>query len=887
MFRSVVLSVSLCVVACDGGARTCDTQCPASSSCDSATNLCILRSGRDAGSTHSSSSAGGVAAGGTAGSAGGGSAGGESLGGGAAGGESSGGGAAGGESLGGGAAGGEPLGGGSAGGESGGGSAGGVAPVDAGSCTPSLWYRDADHDGFGAPASVSPPVESCVALAGTVNAGTDCDDASPLVNPDALEVCDALLVDENCDGRVNEGCQCLTIGSTQPCCSGRGVQVCVAFDGGARFTDCDAPIGVERCNGLDDDCNALIDDLPRFDGGAPVDGGQVGLSCSVGVGACRRSSTDVCMAAQLFCPVDAGVPSVEQCNGVDDDCNGLVDETSNLCMSIAGQSCVSGACTCPAGQSVCGASCRTLGGSCAAGVGACRRSGVNVCAAAAVVCNATPAQPGVEVCNAIDDDCDGTTDEPGAGLCPASGQTCAAGTCSCPAGQQVCGSACVVLGGACAVGIGVCRNAGTEVCANGAVTCSATPNPPTTEVCNLLDDDCDGAADEAGPNLCPFSGQLCSAGSCSCPAGQALCGGACRALVACSSDVDNDRYRAGTSTLDYCPDAARAAAGFCPPGLVAPSASFGVDCDDASALRYQLVSSRVDVDGDSTCTGPAVDECVGVTPNAQRQFTASCRVGPDDCADGNPATFQQAMVSVDADGDQSCVGSVTSCIGAAPPAGYRFSSSCQRFSDCADTNAAVFQNVVIAADQDGDGFCGTGPMVSCIGSSPPVGFRVAASCNTGTDCDDNNSSRYQILTVRTDQDGDQYCVDSSRGVCAGATPPAGTRLTNNCAGDDCRDTNFLATTTCSLHWSTASANKSCGIGPPPTETFSVSIVEPSQFGCPAGFQTNGIFGAQPTGGNLSGTCSVVPGQPTNITMTCPGGGFGSFSCRVLGTCVAQ
>ena len=63
--------------------------------------------------------------------------------------------------------------------------------------------------------------------------------------------------------------------------------------------------------------------------------------------------------------------------------------------------------------------------------------------------------------------------------------------------QLVCGSACVVLGGACAVGIGVCRNAGTAVCSNGTVTCSATPNPPTTEVCNQLDDDCDGAADEA------------------------------------------------------------------------------------------------------------------------------------------------------------------------------------------------------------------------------------------------------------------------------------------------------------------------------------------------------------------------------------------------------
>ena len=56
-----------------------------------------------------------------------------------------------------------------------------------------------------------------------------------------------------------------------------------------------------------------------------------------------------------------------------------------------------------------------------------------------------------------------------------------------------------VKGDACVVGVGACLRSGTIVCSadGGGTTCSATPGSPGTEVCNGVDDDCDGLTDES------------------------------------------------------------------------------------------------------------------------------------------------------------------------------------------------------------------------------------------------------------------------------------------------------------------------------------------------------------------------------------------------------
>lgn len=64
----------------------------------------------------------------------------------------------------------------------------------------STWYADADADGYG-DSAIS--VVACDAPIDYVADDTDCDDATPVVNPGMTELCDN-DVDEDCDGTVCE-----------------------------------------------------------------------------------------------------------------------------------------------------------------------------------------------------------------------------------------------------------------------------------------------------------------------------------------------------------------------------------------------------------------------------------------------------------------------------------------------------------------------------------------------------------------------------------------------------------------------------------------------------------------------------------------------------------
>ena len=122
-------------------------------------------------------------------------------------------------------------------------------------------------------------------------------------------------VDDDGDGFVDEDYITKSITCGEGACVTEDHRIC---DGGATVDVCTpgAP-SVETCNGIDDDCDGMIDD-----------GFAVDVPCSAGVGACARSSVTVCTAdeADVVCAVEPGLPGDEICNGLDDDCDGLADE---------------------------------------------------------------------------------------------------------------------------------------------------------------------------------------------------------------------------------------------------------------------------------------------------------------------------------------------------------------------------------------------------------------------------------------------------------------------------------------------------------------------------------------------------------------------------------
>jgi cysteine-rich repeat protein len=66
--------------------------------------------------------------------------------------------------------------------------------------TPGTWYPDYDSDGYGNPLF---PIVTCNPAAGYVNNGSDCDDLNASNAPNATELCDGL--DNDCDTVVDNG----------------------------------------------------------------------------------------------------------------------------------------------------------------------------------------------------------------------------------------------------------------------------------------------------------------------------------------------------------------------------------------------------------------------------------------------------------------------------------------------------------------------------------------------------------------------------------------------------------------------------------------------------------------------------------------------------------
>ncbi len=348
-----------------------------------------------------------------------------------------------------------------------------------------------------------------------------------------------------CSGVCNEtGAPC-TAG--MGACARSGSIVC-----SGTTTACSAVAGApvaETCNGVDDDCDGTVDNIPS-------------MACTAGVGGCQRSGTMACSGTMAACNAVAGSPVTETCNAVDDDCNGMVDDiASAACMpatecrvgmsacvagglvcnatgnASAGAACTSitggvcggtGACACPAGQSNCGGFCRATGAACTTGVGACQRSGTVTCSGTTTACSAVAGAPTTETCNNVDDNCDATVDNITSTVCT-SPVECRTGATACAAGALVCNAAGNTLAGTVCTSIagGVCNGAGACACAAGQTNCSGTCRTTQTDNAN-----CGTCGNACGAS------QTCMTGTCRCPAGSFVSGLNCVPQRSCPDPIE-------------------------------------------------------------------------------------------------------------------------------------------------------------------------------------------------------------------------------------------------------------------------------------------------------------------------------------------------------------
>ena len=406
-----------------------------------------------------------------------------------------------------------------------------------------------------------------------------------------VEVCNGQ--DDDCDGRLNNVTGDETLLS-QPCYTGPlatenigvchgSLSYCVAQVGAdaadpAIWGPCDGEVlpHDEVCNALDENCdgtlNEAADGQPMQDTCYPCEGGTPGFgACVRGVTRCLENTWTPCDG--FACPS----PDGEVCNGRDDDCDGDVDVLDDSPLTTGCYTgprptrdvgdCRDGTATCvngdfvgcageqlPAAEDSCDAHDEDCDGQVDEELARrCGMTDLGVCEFGTQRCAQGDwgrcegdVDPGSEICNNLDDDCDGHIDNGVTRPCGSDTGACQRGTEACAAGAwdgrcrnnvepslEVCNSLddnCdgavdegLGVGDVCAVGVGACRRSGHQVCAvGGGVACDVMPGSPRMETCNGVDDNCDGSSDE-GFNL----GNACTTGQGVCRRdGRLACDGA-------------------------------------------------------------------------------------------------------------------------------------------------------------------------------------------------------------------------------------------------------------------------------------------------------------------------------------------------------------------------
>ncbi len=541
------------------------------------------------------------------------------------------------------------------------------------------YHFDSDEDGFGSPTvSWSLTCEPPTTGVWTLDA-TDCNDHDDAISPVAVEICDGL--DNDCDGFLDDGDSDVQPpvwyldsdgdgwgvatdarqGCSQPIGYVSSAGDCNDFD---DFTN---PAAEEVCDGgADNDCDTLADDADPdlassltwyrdADNDGFGDIADVTTSCGLPVGYVDNN-TDCDDTESAVSPA-----AIEACDLMDNDCDGDVDDDDP---SVTNQprwypdsdsdgwgslTSFVRACELPAGHLPQSGDCDDTAGTTYPGA--------------------------VEICDGADNDCDGETDDDDPNVdAPAwyedsdgdsygTNATATYGCASPGSGYQTSGDDCD----------------DTDVAVH----------PDADEMCNGVDDDCDGRTDDDDISLVDG--------------------------VTWYLDVDNDSYGGALVTLESCNQ---------PSGYV----SNALDCNDLNPASNPLGVEICDED-DNDCDGD-FDDDDGDLVNAPTWYgdvdgdlfgsdtntTTGC-LQPDgyvansgDCDDTQGGILPIAI--------ELCDGIDNDCDG-----------------DIDDDDTAVYFAPKWSRDGDGDGFgTNSDQLIACM---QPIGYEDE---QMGDDCDDDDGS---------------------------------------------------------------------------------------------------------------------------------------------------
>jgi Putative metal-binding motif len=686
-------------------------------------------------------------------------------------------------------------------------------------------------------------------------------------------------------------------GDTSSCGSSKlglcrlGTANCEVINGAYAFGACTGNVEPvpEVCNGLDEDCDGLIDD------------GFADISC--GVGECRRTVPGCVNGAVNTCA--AGSPSTEVCDGKDNDCNGQGDDMPLI---------------------VCG-------------TGSCRRTAVACDGGVPGVC--TPGGPTSELCNAQDDDCNGSADDGfffqscGVGVCFNSVYPCQDGgvvTCQPLVGSTTenCATAfddnCNGLineGCACTPGqsfscyngpngtadAGVCRY-GIQSCDGGQYGPCVGEVVPAAEACNNLDDNCNGTVDDMGTTSCGMGQCFRTVQNCIAGAPQTCVQGTPTTEVCNNLDDNCDGTNDNgipnlTCGVGACfvsvPACVGGANNTCTPGAQTTESCNGVDDDCDGTIDNNIPPASCSTGQQGPCSA-GNRTCIGGLAGCLRTYSPVAEICnntvDDDCngtVDIGPGCCD-AGVDLDFDGYDQCRDCVDTNGAINPDAGER----CNGYDD----NCRLGTDEGFDKDNDGYTVCGTmdagGIDVRRIDCNDDAGFvfplkttdcGALATPNTPNTVDDNCNG-YTDETcgcqVTRDRDGDgaNECIDCDDN--AAWNRPGGTEVCDGRDNDCSRATvdNCGVSDPCGSRQGSSYVPFPAGTDRCRPDLICVSNVSTGELTC-------GSFCNQTAGAGLNDSCAPTEGCLRNLidsdnlhlcSVTPVGGGAAGATCSIASAC---